>query len=154
MRAALIDASSRLFFVRLSGMQRGSNHLSMASILPDRKYTKDHEWAQMNGKTVLMGITDFAQSSLGDVTFVQLPEAGKTFNKGDIIGTVESVKAVSDIYAPISGKITRLNADVVNDPSLLNQDPYGKAWLLEMEASNENEFQDLLAPDAYGQHAL
>ncbi len=125
----------------------------MSSILPDRKYTKDHEWAQLSGKSVVMGITDFAQSSLGDVTFVQLPENGKTFNKGEIIGTVESVKAVSDIYAPVTGKVLRTNADVVNDPSLLNQDPYGKAWLLEMEASNENEFQELLAPEAYGQHA-
>lgn len=126
----------------------------MAKILQDRKYTKDHEWAQVSGKAVLMGITDFAQTSLGDVTFVQLPEAGKTFKKGEIIGTVESVKAVSDIYAPVSGKVVRSNADVVNDPSLLNQDPYGKAWLLEMEATNETEFQDLLGPDAYGQHAL
>ncbi len=125
----------------------------MSSILPDRKYTKDHEWAQQNGKTVLMGITDFAQSALGDVTFVQLPENGKVFKKGEIVGSVESVKAVSDIYAPISGKITRTNSEVINDPSLLNQDPYGKAWLLEMEASNETEFQELLAPDAYGQHA-
>lgn len=91
------------YFVRLSRSPRGSNQLVMASILPDRKYTKDHEWAQLSGKKVLMGITDFAQSSLGDVTFVQLPEEGKTFNKGEIIGSVESVKAVSDIYAPISG---------------------------------------------------
>lgn len=125
----------------------------MSEILPDRKYTKDHEWAQLNGKNVVMGITDFAQGSLGDVTFVQLPEDGKVFKKGEIVGSVESVKAVSDIYAPISGKITRTNTEVINDPSLLNQDPYGKAWLLEMEASNENEFQELLGPDAYGQHA-
>ncbi|MEZ4814819.1 MAG: glycine cleavage system protein GcvH [Bdellovibrionota bacterium] len=125
----------------------------MSSILPDRKYTKDHEWAQLNGKNVMMGITDFAQNSLGDVTYVQLPETGKAFTKGEIIGTVESVKAVSDIYAPITGKILRTNADVINDPSILNQDPYGKAWLLEMEASDESEFQELLEPDAYGQHA-
>lgn len=125
----------------------------MSAILPDRKYTKDHEWALQNGKKVLVGITDFAQTALGDVTFVQLPQEGKDLKKGEIIGSVESVKAVSDIYAPISGKVLRVNADVVNDPSILNTDPYGKAWLLEVECSNEGELQELLGPDAYGQHA-
>ena len=125
----------------------------MASILADRKYTKDHEWAQQKGKSVMMGITDFAQSALGDVTYVQLPEIGKTFKRGEIIGSVESVKAVSDIYAPISGKILGINEAVVNDPSILNQDPYGKAWLLEFESSNEAEFQELMTPTAYEQHA-
>jgi len=125
----------------------------MAAILTDRKYTKDHEWAQQKGKSIVVGITDFAQTALGDVTYVQLPEAGKTFQKGEIIGTVESVKAVSDIYAPLSGKIIRCNEGVVSDPSLLNTDPYGKAWLVEIEASNEKEFQDLLGSDAYSQHA-
>jgi glycine cleavage system H protein len=124
----------------------------MSSILPDRKYTKDHEWALQTGKKVLVGITDFAQTSLGDVTFVQLPAEGKELKKGDIIGTVESVKAVSDIYAPISGKVLRVNQTVVGDPSVLNQDPYG-SWLIELESNNESEFKDLLAPDVYGQHA-
>jgi glycine cleavage system H protein len=125
----------------------------MSSILPDRKYTKDHEWASAKGQSVTVGITDFAQTSLGDVTFVQLPETGKVFNKGEIIGSVESVKAVSDIYAPISGKITKVNQDVLNDPALLNQDPYGKAWLIEVEASNAGELNELLSPEAYKQHA-
>lgn len=125
----------------------------MATILPDRKYTKDHEWALLKGKNILVGISDFAQSALGDVTFVQLPEVGKTFNKGEIIGTVESVKAVSDIYAPVSGKILQSNAEVINDPSLLNQDPYGKAWLIELEPSNDDELNQLLEPAAYSQHA-
>lgn len=131
---------------------RGSNHIAMASILPDRKYTKDHEWAQQNGKKILVGITDFAQTSLGDVTFVQLPQAGKELKKGEIIGTVESVKAVSDIYAPVSGKVSRINETVVSDPSVLNQDPYG-SWLIELESNNESEYQELLAPDAYSKHA-
>jgi glycine cleavage system H protein len=125
----------------------------MSSILPDRKYTKDHEWASAKGQNVTVGITDFAQTSLGDVTFVQLPETGKVFKKGEIIGSVESVKAVSDIYAPISGKITKVNQDVLNDPALLNQDPYGKAWLIEVEASNAGELNELLSPEAYKQHA-
>jgi glycine cleavage system H protein len=125
----------------------------MSSILPDRKYTKDHEWASEKGSHITVGITDFAQTSLGDVTFVQLPETGKVFKKGDIIGSVESVKAVSDIYAPISGKITKVNQDVLNDPALLNQDPYGKAWLIEVEASNTGELNELLSPEAYKQHA-
>jgi glycine cleavage system H protein len=128
-------------------------NVTMSSILPDRKYTKDHEWASAKGQNVTVGITDFAQTSLGDVTFVQLPETGKVFKKGEIIGSVESVKAVSDIYAPISGKITKVNQDVLNDPALLNQDPYGKAWLIEVEASNAGELNELLSPEAYKQHA-
>lgn len=125
----------------------------MSKIVEDRKYTKDHEWAQEKGKTVLMGITDFAQTSLGDVTFVQLPTVGKAFKRGEILGTVESVKAVSDIYAPVTGTITKINDDVVNDPSLLNQDPYGKAWLVEFEVPDSAELKDLLTPDSYKQHA-
>lgn len=126
-----------------------------SSILPDRKYTKDHEWALNTEKAKCkVGITDFAQNSLGDVTYVQLPEVGRKISQGEIIGSVESVKAVSDIYAPLSGTILKVNDDVVNDPSLLNQDPYGKAWLIEVEISKEGELSTLLSPEAYGEHAI
>ena len=130
--------------------------ISMATnILPDRKYTKDHEWALAKDKsTYVVGITDFAQTALGDVTYVQLPEVGKTIKQGEVIGSVESVKAVSDIYAPMSGKVAKVNSDVMNDPSLLNQDPYGKAWLIELELSAETELTALLSSEAYSEIAI
>jgi glycine cleavage system H protein len=123
----------------------------MSDIRPDLQYTKDHEWVKKTNtpKVVVVGITDFAQAALGDVTFLQLPEAGKTFQRGDVMGTVESVKAVSDIYAPLSGKITKINEALVQDPAPLNTDPYGQAWLVEIEVSNEGEFKDLLSAGSY-----
>ena len=123
----------------------------MSDIRPDLQYTKDHEWIRKSSspKVVVVGITDFAQSALGDVTFLQLPAVGSTFKHGEVIGTVESVKAVSDIYAPLSGKITKINESLNDDPSPLNSDPYGKAWLVEIEVTNEAEFKDLLSAGAY-----
>jgi glycine cleavage system H protein len=123
----------------------------MSEIRPDCLYTKDHEWVKKTpqGKIVVVGITDFAQASLGDVTFIQLPSQGKTFKKGEIIGTVESVKAVSDIYAPLSGTIRKINETLNQDPAPLNTDPFGKAWLLELEISDETELAKLLSPEAY-----
>lgn len=149
----VISGISLNFVNALATFQRKYYDFFMASILKDRKYTKDHEWALAEGKKVIVGITDFAQTSLGDVTYVQLSESGKIVKRGDIIATVESVKAVSDVYAPLSGKIIRNNSEVISDPSLLNQDPYGKAWLVEVEATNESELNELMSPDAYSQHA-
>jgi glycine cleavage system H protein len=127
----------------------------MSEIRPGLRYTKDHEWAQKleSPKNLRIGITDFAQSSLGDVTYLDLPATGKTFKKGEILGSVESVKAVSDIYAPVSGKILNVNSALNDDPSALNTDPFGKAWLVEMEMENEAEWNDLLSADAYAAHA-
>lgn len=126
----------------------------MSEIKKDCLYTKDHEWVKKGspGK-VTVGITDFAQSSLGDVTFLQLPEVGKTIKAGEVIGTVESVKAVSDIYAPVSGTISKINEALTQDPSPLNTDPYGSAWLVEVSVSSENELSQLLSPEAYAQVA-
>jgi len=123
----------------------------MSEIRKDLFYTKDHEWVKKTAASnvIVMGISDFAHASLGDVTFVQLPELGKVFRKGEVLGTVESVKAVSDIYAPVSGKVTKRNEGLLNDPSILNTSPFDKAWLVELESSNEAEFQQLLAPGAY-----
>ncbi len=123
----------------------------MSEIRKDCLYTKDHEWVKKTaqGKIVVVGITDFAQAALGDVTFIQLPPAGKTFNKGEIIGNVESVKAVSDIYAPLSGTIVKVNESLNADPAPLNSDPFGSAWLVELEISDETELSKLLSPEAY-----
>jgi glycine cleavage system H protein len=123
----------------------------MSEIRPELQYTKDHEWVKKSNaaKIVVIGITDFAQSALGDVTFLQLPAIGQSFNRGDILGTVESVKAVSDIYAPLSGKIVKLNDNLVQDPAPLNTSPFDQAWLVELEVSNEAEFKDLLTAGAY-----
>lgn len=123
----------------------------MSEIRPELHYTKDHEWIKKTStpKIIVMGITDFAQSALGDVTFLQLPNVGKTFKKGDILGTVESVKAVSDVYAPLSGTITKINEALVQDPAPLNSSPFDQAWLVEMEVSNEAEFSELLNAGAY-----
>ena len=123
----------------------------MSEIRPELHYTKDHEWIKKTStaKVIVVGITDFAQSALGDVTFLQLPNVGKAFKKGEILGTVESVKAVSDIYAPLSGTITKINEALIQDPAPLNTSPYDQAWLVEMEVSNEAEFSELMNAGAY-----
>ncbi|NLT95467.1 MAG: glycine cleavage system protein GcvH [Clostridia bacterium] len=105
------------------------------------KYTKEHEWVDLETKKV--GITYFAQESLGDVVFVELPEIGTELEVGDTIGVVESVKAVSDIYAPVSGKVVAVNEELLDSPELINQDPYGKGWIIEMEITGgEDELLD------------
>jgi glycine cleavage system H protein len=123
----------------------------MSDIRKDCLYTKDHEWVKKSAtpRIVVVGITDFAQSSLGDVTYVQLPTVGKALKKGESIGSVESVKAVSDIYAPLSGKVLKVNSALDADPSVLNSDPFGAGWILELEVEGESEFSALLSPDAY-----
>lgn len=123
----------------------------MSEIKDDRLYTKDHEWVLKTAtpKKVRVGITDFAQSSLGDVTFLQMPNVGQSFKRGEIIGTVESVKAVSEIYAPVTGTIVAVNPDLAQDPAPLNTDPFEKGWMVEFEMSDENEWSSLLKPDAY-----
>ena len=123
----------------------------MAKIDSKCLYTKDHEWLLKvgNGSLVRIGITDFAQNSLGDVTFVQLPEVGRVLKKGESFGSVESVKAVSDLYAPVSGTVKKVNDALRQDPAPINTDPFGAAWMLEIEVSNEQELAQLLSPQAY-----
>jgi glycine cleavage system H protein len=127
----------------------------MSKIPNELLYTKDHEWVRKAStpKHVVVGITDFAQSSLGDVTYIQLPPVGSHFKTGAIIGTVESVKAVSDIYAPVSGKILKINDALASDPAPVNHDPYGSAWLVEVELDSEDELKKLLNAAAYEQVA-
>lgn len=106
----------------------------MTDIPSDLHYTAEHEWVRRSGEdTVRVGITDFAQSALGDVVFVQLPDVGTDLNVGDAFGEVESTKSVSDLYAPVAGKVTAVNGDLESTPQLLNSDPYGDGWLVELQ---------------------
>lgn len=117
----------------------------MSDIPPDLHYTADHEWVRRSGDdTVRVGITDFAQSALGDVVFVQLPDVGTELTAGESFGEVESTKSVSDLYAPLSGKVTAVNGDLDAAPQLVNSDPYGDGWLLDIEVSKASEFESAI----------
>ena len=100
--------------------------------MADRRYTKTHEWVQVDGKTVTVGITDFAQSQLGDVVFLELPSPGRKLAVRESFGVVESVKAASDLYSPVAGRVTDVNEKLAGKPELVNQDPYGEGWLLKL----------------------
>lgn len=112
-------------------------------------YTKEHEWVRVEGDTGTVGITDHAQKELGDLVYVDLPKVGSTAEKGKTLGSVESVKAVSDIYAPVSGEILEINDQLTTAPEKLNEDPHGAAWLVKIRLSTPEELKDLLAADAY-----
>ena len=115
------------------------------------KYTKDHEWIQIDGDTGTVGITDYAQGELGDVVFVELPAVGKTLKAHDTFGTIEAVKAVSDLYAPLSGSVIEANPDLEKTPEILNKDPYGKGWMVKIKVANPAEVSALLSAAAYKQ---
>ncbi|MFA5069302.1 MAG: glycine cleavage system protein GcvH [Candidatus Omnitrophota bacterium] len=112
-------------------------------------YTKEHEWVRIESDMATVGITDHAQSSLGDITFVQLPAAGADIQRSSAIATVESVKAASDVYAPLSGEVVRVNEDIVVNPEIVNQSPYEKGWFVVMKVKGLFEKQGLLAPHEY-----
>ncbi|MCC6502351.1 MAG: glycine cleavage system protein GcvH [Deltaproteobacteria bacterium] len=115
----------------------------------DLKYTKEHEWVKVEGNIATVGITDYAQDSLGDVVYVELPQEGATVTKHEPFGVVESVKAVSDLYAPLSGSVTEVNDAIVDSPEAINEDPYGDAWMIKVEIANTGELGDLLTADEY-----
>jgi glycine cleavage system H protein len=121
------------------------------SIPSNLQYTVEHEWTQINGDVVVIGITDFAQSSLGDIVFMELPEVGRKLNKGQAFGVVESIKSVSDLYAPVSGEVIETNADLVNSPEKCNKNPY-ESWMIKVKISNPSEVKDLLSADKYQEH--
>ncbi|SPM36707.1 Glycine cleavage system H protein (lipoate-binding), partial [Mycobacterium rhizamassiliense] len=126
----------------------------VSDIPPDLHYTAEHEWVRRSGDdTVRIGITDFAQSALGDVVFVQLPDVGATISAGDSFGEVESTKSVSDLFAPISGTVSAVNGDLEGDPQLVNSDPYGAGWLVDVQVSDVSELESaitaLLDAEAY-----
>ena len=115
----------------------------------DVKYTKNDEWLKIEGSTATMGITDYAQDQLNDIVYVELPDVGASFKKGDSWGVVESVKAASDIYMPIGGTITEVNGDLSDNPEVVNSDPFGKGWLIKFTVANDAETTDLLDATAY-----
>ena len=118
--------------------------------LPENlKYTKDHEWILVEGGVGTVGITDHAQGELGDVVFVELPAAGKAVKQGDSFGTIEAVKAVSDLYSPVSGSITEVNKELAGTPELVNRDPYGKGWMVKIRLANPDDLKGLLDAAAY-----
>lgn len=122
----------------------------MASeIRNDLKYTDTHEWLKIKGDTVLIGITDHAQSELTDIVFAELPEVGKELKKGDELCVVESVKSVSEIYAPISGKVVGVNGTLEDTPETINESPYDDGWLVELEIKDKEELDDLLDAESY-----
>lgn len=113
------------------------------------KYTKDHEWILVSGDTGTIGITDYAQGELGDVVFIELPAVGKVLKQHDTFGTIEAVKAVSDIYAPVSGSVLDINKELASSPEIVNKDPYGKGWMVKIKLSNPAELTALLDSKAY-----
>ncbi len=115
----------------------------------DLKYTKEHEWVKVEGNTAIVGITDYAQDSLGDVVYVELPQEGGSVTKNEPFGVVESVKAVSDLYSPISGSVTEVNDAIIDSPEAINEDPYGDAWMIKVEIGSSDDLADLLTADEY-----
>ena len=115
----------------------------------DLKYTREHEWISIDGNVATVGITDHAQHQLGDVVFVELPAVGDRVEKSDPFGVVESTKAVSDVYAPISGEIAEVNDDLRDNPELINEDPYGDGWMVKIAVGDRSDLEDLLTADEY-----
>lgn len=122
----------------------------MSSVPPHLKYTKEHEWIEeVSPGRYRVGITDYAQGALGDIVYLQMPKVGESISAGKVCGEVESTKSFSEIYAPISGTVTTVNTDLDSAPETINSDPYGKGWLMEVEASSPNQLSELLSPEAY-----
>ncbi|HAM81809.1 glycine cleavage system protein GcvH [Ornithinibacillus bavariensis] len=119
------------------------------SLPNDLLYSKEHEWVKREGNVVRIGITDFAQDELGDIVFVELPEVGDEISVNEPFGSVESVKTVSELYAPVSGKVVEVNSELEDSPELVNESPYENAWMIVVELSNEAEINELLSPEAY-----
>ncbi|HJL78054.1 MAG TPA: glycine cleavage system protein GcvH [Candidatus Marinimicrobia bacterium] len=115
----------------------------------DLVYTKEHEWIRINDNILTIGITDFAQGELGDIIFVEFPEIGEEFQKEDPFGTIEAVKTVADIFAPVQGKIIEINHDIENSPEVINADPYGEGWLMKIEITEHMVSDGLLSPEDY-----
>ena len=117
----------------------------------DLRYTKDHEWVRVDGDTATIGVTDFAAQQLGDVVFVDLPAVGRTVDQFATFGVVESVKAVSDLYAPLSGEVVEVNADLAGKPELVNSDPFGEGWMIRVRVGDSAQVEGLLDATAYEQ---
>ncbi len=119
------------------------------NIPTDLKYTKDHEWIRLEGDVATVGITDFAQGELGDIVFVEVETEGETLDKEETFGSVEAVKTVSDLFMPVSGEVLEFNEEIESSPELVNEDPYGKGWMVKIKLSDSSEMDDLLDATAY-----
>ena len=115
------------------------------------KYSKEHEWVKVEGNTATIGITEYAQGELGDIVFVELPDVDDEINEGDTFGSVESVKTVSELYAPVSGKIVETNDELEDSPEFVNESPYEKAWMVKVEISDESQLEALLTAEKYSE---
>ena len=120
------------------------------SLPQDLKYTKEHEWVKVDGVTAIIGITDHAQSELGDIIFVEFPDIDQEIKKDEPFGTIEAVKTVADLFAPISGKVTEINEDLEDSPESVNSDPYGEGWIVKVSIDNAGELDELMTPEQYG----
>ncbi len=123
----------------------------MSNIPADLKYSEDHEWVKIEGNQAIIGITDFAQSELGDIVFVDVDTLDETLEKGEVFGSVEAVKTVSDLFLPLSGTIIEFNEDLESDPELINTDPYEKGWIIKVDITDPESAMDLLSADEYTQ---
>ena len=121
----------------------------MSIVLPDLRYTKDHEWVKVEGSLARIGITDHAQTELTEIVFVELPNSGKEVKVGDVLGNVESVKTVSEVFSPVTGAVTESNGKLIDSPELLNKDPYGQGWIAVIEMGNPSELSGLMSADDY-----
>jgi len=126
----------------------------MSDIPSDFFYSEEHEYLKPTDEdgVYTVGVTDYAQGELGDVVFVELPEVGSAFNRMDVFGTIEAVKAVSDLYCPLQGEVVAVNDELVDDPALVNSDPYGKGWMIRLKVGNPDDLSDLLTSDGYADH--
>ena len=115
------------------------------------KYSKEHEWVKVEGNTVTIGITEYAQGELGDIVFVELPDVDDEINEGDTFGSVESVKTVSELYAPVSGKVLESNEELEDSPEFVNESPYEKAWMVKVELSDESQLEELMSAEQYSE---
>lgn len=121
----------------------------MANVPANLKYSDDHEWCRVEGEYAYVGITDFAQSELGDIVFVDIPTEGETIAAGDVFGSIEAVKTVSDAFSPVSGEVEEINPAIDSDPSLVNKDPYGEGWMIKVRMSAPEEVEALLTAEQY-----
>lgn len=119
------------------------------NIPSDLKYTSDHEWVKIEGDVVTIGITDFAQSELGDIVYVEIETEGDTLEKGEVFGTVEAVKTVSDLFMPINGEVIEVNEGIESTPESVNEDPYGEGWMIKVKVEDSSELEGLLSAEAY-----
>ena len=118
--------------------------------IPDNlKYTADHEWVKLEGDTAIVGITDFAQGELGDIVYVEIESEGESLDKGELFGTIEAVKTVSDLFMPVSGEVLEFNEELEGEPEIVNSDPYEAGWMIKIKASDVTEVEELLSAEAY-----